>query len=57
MTTTIEKKLAELDNATATILTVKLVFAAISKPEIFLVEGKDAEQEAWFEAELQKLGK
>lgn len=57
MTAMIEKRLAELDKETAAILGLKLVLAAISKPEIFLVEGKDAEQEAWFEAELQKLGK
>ena len=57
MTTMIEKRLAELDKETAAILSLKLVFAAISKPEIFLADGKDAEQEAWFEAELQKLGK
>lgn len=57
MTAMIEKRLAELDKETAAILGLKLVLAAISKPEIFLAEGKDAEQEAWFEAELQKLGK
>lgn len=57
MTTSIEKKLAELDKETAAILSLKLLLASISKPGIFLVEGKDAEQEAWFEAELQKLEK
>lgn len=57
MTAMIEKRLAELDKETAAILSLKLVLAAISKPGIFLAEGKDAEQEAWFEAELQKLGK
>ena len=53
--TTIEKKIAELDKETATILGIKLVLAAITKPEIFLANDKDMEQEAWFETELQKL--
>lgn len=57
MTTAIEKRLAELDKKTAAELGLRLFFATLSQPEIFLAEGKDAEQEAWFEAELQKLGK
>lgn len=57
MATTIEKRLAELDKETAAELGLRLFLAALSQPEIFLAEGKDAEQEAWFEAELQKLGK
>jgi hypothetical protein len=57
MATAIEKRLAKLDKETAAELGLRLFLAALSQPEIFLAEDKDAEQEAWFEAELQKLGK
>lgn len=46
MATAIEKRLAELDKETAAELGLRLFLAALSQPEIFLAEDKDAEQRA-----------